>query len=361
MPAIGFCCLGNNMKEVIYKTILWVVVAVALTFSGFLVMSDNLAPFTTQATLHKSVSNIAPEVSGVVTRVAVQNGEQVQQGQLLFSIDAKSYQLAVTQAQAELNKAKEDNAARVQELQAARQALAQKQTEAANNHVRLKRVQALQAKGLASEQELDDALATAKVADSGEAAARADVSRIEAELTQSGESASVALARAKLESAQLNLSRTQVVAQSAGTVSNLQLQAGSYVSAGSPVMFVVNEQSNWLSADFNEKGIAHLKPETQVLISFDAIPGKLFKGEIMSQDRALFDASNPGNQLSTITNDNRWIREQQKVRVRIHVDGQDASLFSGSRASVVVENGGAVIDALSHSWIKLVALFRYLY
>ncbi|MCL1035588.1 HlyD family secretion protein [Shewanella submarina] len=349
------------MREVIYKTLLWAVIAVAVTFSVFLVMSDNLAPFTTQATLHKSVSNIAPEVSGVVTQVAVHNGEPVQQGQLLFSIDATSYQLAVAQAQAELNKAKEDNAARVQELQAARQALAQKRTEAANSHVRLKRVQALQAKGLVSEQELDDALAATKVADSGEAAARADVSRIQAELTQSGESASVALARAKLERAQLDLSRTQIKAQSAGTVSNLQLQTGSYVKAGSPVLFVVNEQSNWLSADFNEKGITHLKPDTRVLISFDAIPGKLFSGAILSQDRAVFDASNPGNQLSTITNDNRWIREQQKVRVRIHVDGQDPSLFSGSRASVVVEDGGAIIDGLSHSWIKLVALFRYLY
>ncbi|MCF1430136.1 MAG: hypothetical protein LPD71_07260 [Shewanella sp.] len=64
------------MREVIYNTLLWAVIAVAVTFSVFLVMSDNLAPFTTQARLHKPVSNIDPEVSGVVTQVAVKNGER---------------------------------------------------------------------------------------------------------------------------------------------------------------------------------------------------------------------------------------------------------------------------------------------
>ncbi|MCF1428709.1 MAG: hypothetical protein LPD71_07255 [Shewanella sp.] len=66
--------------------------------------------------------------------------------------------------------------------------------------------------------------------DSSEAAAHADVSRIEAELTQTGESASVAPVRAKLD-----LARTQIKALSAGTVSNLQLQSGGYVGEGSPV------------------------------------------------------------------------------------------------------------------------------
>ncbi|MEF1206951.1 hypothetical protein QTN99_15095, partial [Photobacterium damselae] len=41
-----FCCMGNNMKEKIYQTILYSVVGCALAFSAFLLISDNVAPFT---------------------------------------------------------------------------------------------------------------------------------------------------------------------------------------------------------------------------------------------------------------------------------------------------------------------------
>ncbi|MGC3833879.1 biotin/lipoyl-binding protein [Moritella viscosa] len=51
--------------------------ATTVGFSAFLVTSDNVLPFTTQASLHKNVANIAPEVTGVITQVYVENGQQV--------------------------------------------------------------------------------------------------------------------------------------------------------------------------------------------------------------------------------------------------------------------------------------------
>jgi len=85
---------------------------------GFLV-----APFTTQATLYKPVANIAPEVSGVITHVNVENGENVQQGQILFTIDPKPYQIAVAQAEAELKQAQDSNLAMWQQLASAKEGL----------------------------------------------------------------------------------------------------------------------------------------------------------------------------------------------------------------------------------------------
>ncbi|MEZ8094161.1 HlyD family secretion protein [Photobacterium swingsii] len=371
------------MKDAIYKYAIYAVLGCTIGFSAFLISSDNLSPFTTQATVHKNVANIAPQVSGVITHVNVQNGQVVKAGDVLFSIDKHSYTLAVRQAKAELDQAQEAHSAKWQELQSAEQILSQRNIEWHNTNNNLIRYQRLLYKGLITQQDFDDASASANVAKSAIAVAQADVLRIKAELfgnkifedqtdemttianntiKYQAKSAAITIAESKLASAKLDLARTDVIAQTAGTVSNLQLQTGSYISAGNVSLFLVNEATSWLSADFNEKGIAHLQTGNPVWISFDAFPGQVFAGTIINQDRAIFDASNPTNQLSTVVNDSRWIREQQKIRTRIHVNGANAALIAGSRASVIVKNGhNRVVDTIGYSWIQLVSWFRYIY
>lgn len=349
------------MKDTIYKYTLYTVLTATLGFSAFLVSSDNVSPFTTQATMHKTIANIAPEVSGVVTSVNVKNGQHIKTGDILFSIDNHSYALAVRQAEAELHQAQEANSAKWQELQSSNQVLAQRNVEWTNANVRYTRYKKLLSKGLITQQDFDDERMNANVAKSAVEAATADILQIKAELSSDKKNASIELAEAKLATAKLDLERTNVIAQTSGTVSNLQLQPGTYSNKGSVSLFLVNETNSWLSADFNEKGIAYLQTGSPVWIAFDALPGQVFEGTMINQDRAIFDSSNPTNQLSTVTNDTRWIREQQKIRTRIHVKGVNDDLISGSRASVIVTNGNQIIDAVGYAWIKLVSWFRYIY
>nr|WP_203218818.1 HlyD family secretion protein [Vibrio harveyi] len=330
-------------------------------FSAFLVTSDNVSPFTTQATLHRNVATIAPEVSGVITDVMVNNGELVEKGQPLFAIDASSYQLKVAQAKAELRQARESNSAKWQQLAAAKQTQSQREFEYHNAKQKLARNQKLRNKGLATEQELDDAITNTQVASSAVEAANAEVKRIEAELSTQDRTAAIELAEAKLASAELDLSHTQIVAQTEGVVTNLQLQSGSYITQGTASLLLVDEAHAWISADFNEKGIDKLTNGREVLVSFDALPGKVFTGEVSSQERAIYDTNNANGQLSSVTNDTRWIREQQKVRTRITVNELDPSMISGSRASVIVESGNPIMDVIGSAWIHLVAMFRYIY
>nr|WP_216604463.1 HlyD family secretion protein [Vibrio rotiferianus] len=330
-------------------------------FSAFLVTSDNVSPFTTQATLHRNVATIAPEVSGVITGVMVNNGELVEKDQPLFAIDASSYQLKVAQAKAELRQARESDSAKWQQLAAAKQTQSQREFEYHNAKQKLTRNQKLRNKGLATEQELDDAITNTQVASSAVEAANAEVKRIEAELSTQDRTAAIELAEAKLASAELDLSHTQIVAQTEGVVTNLQLQSGSYITQGTASLMLVDEAHAWISADFNEKGIDKLTNGREVLVSFDALPGKVFTGEVSSQERAIYDTNNANGQLSSVTNDTRWIREQQKVRTRITVNELDPSMISGSRASVIVESGNPIMDIIGSAWIHLVAIFRYIY
>lgn len=349
------------MKENFYKYAIYTVFSAAALFSAFLVTSDNVSPFTTQATLHRNVATIAPEVSGVITDVMVNNGELVEKGQPLFAIDASSYQLKVAQAKAELRQARESDSAKWQQLAAAKQTQSQREFEYHNAKQKLARNQKLRNKGLATEQELDDAITNTQVASSAVEAANAEVKRIEAELSTQERTAAIELAEAKLASAELDLSHTQIVAQTEGVVTNLQLQSGSYITQGTASLMLVDEAHAWISADFNEKGIDKLTNGREVLVSFDALPGKVFTGEVSSQERAIYDTNNANGQLSSVTNDTRWIREQQKVRTRITVNELDPSMISGSRASVIVESGNPVMDVIGSAWIHLVAMFRYIY
>ncbi|WP_188014446.1 efflux RND transporter periplasmic adaptor subunit [Vibrio harveyi] len=349
------------MKENFYKYAIYTVFSAAALFSAFLVTSDNVSPFTTQATLHRNVATIAPEVSGVITDVMVNNGELVEKGQPLFAIDASSYQLKVAQAKAELRQARESNSAKWQQLAAAKQTQSQREFEYHNAKQKLARNQKLRNKGLATEQELDDAITNTQVASSAVEAANAEVKRIEAELSTQDRTAAIELAEAKLASAELDLSHTQIVAQTEGVVTNLQLQSGSYITQGTASLLLVDEAHAWISADFNEKGIDKLTNGREVLVSFDALPGKVFTGEVSSQERAIYDTNNANGQLSSVTNDTRWIREQQKVRTRITVNELDPSMISGSRASVIVESGNPIMDVIGSAWIHLVAMFRYIY
>ncbi|WP_045406517.1 HlyD family secretion protein [Vibrio jasicida] len=349
------------MKENFYKYAIYTVFSAAALFSAFLVTSDNVSPFTTQATLHRNVATIAPEVSGVITDVMVNNGELVEKGQPLFAIDASSYQLKVAQAKAELRQARESDSAKWQQLAAAKQTQSQREFEYHNAKQKLARNQKLRNKGLATEQELDDAITNTQVASSAVEAANAEVKRIEAELSTQDRTAAIELAEAKLASAELDLSHTQIVAQTEGVVTNLQLQSGSYITQGTASLMLVDEAHAWISADFNEKGVDKLTNGREVLVSFDALPGKVFTGEVSSQERAIYDTNNANGQLSSVTNDTRWIREQQKVRTRITVNELDPSMISGSRASVIVESGNPVLDVIGSAWIHLVAMFRYIY
>ncbi len=349
------------MKENFYKYAIYTVFSAAALFSAFLVTSDNVSPFTTQATLHRNVATIAPEVSGVITDVMVNNGELVEKVQPLFAIDASSYQLKVAQAKAELRQARESDSAKWQQLAAAKQTQSQREFEYHNAKQKLTRNQKLRNKGLATEQELDDAITNTQVASSAVEAANAEVKRIEAELSTQDRTAAIELAEAKLASAELDLSHTQIVAQTEGVVTNLQLQSGSYITQGTASLLLVDEAHAWISADFNEKGIDKLTNGREVLVSFDALPGKIFTGEVSSQERAIYDTNNANGQLSSVTNDTRWIREQQKVRTRITVNELDPSMISGSRASVIVESGNPIMDVIGSAWIHLVAMFRYIY
>ncbi|MEI8633337.1 biotin/lipoyl-binding protein [Vibrio sp. PP-XX7] len=125
------------MKRDVYAYITTLALTIAFGFSVFLIVSDNILPFTTQATVKTMSIDVVPEVSGYIQTIYVKEGQQVHPGERLFDIDPTQYQIARDKAQASFLQAKN-------------------QWTQAERH--LKRVKALSQQALTSQETLDDAL-----------------------------------------------------------------------------------------------------------------------------------------------------------------------------------------------------------
>ncbi|WP_261816964.1 HlyD family secretion protein [Vibrio gallicus] len=348
------------MMNKAYQWVLYFILGLSALFAAFLVMSDNLAPFTTQAQLHIPTSRIAAEVSAPVVKLVVKNGQSVKKGDLLVRLDATRYQLALAQAKAALVIAEQHYQANKQHLNGATATLRQRIQETANEQHKVKRNEQLMRRKLISQEMLEDSRTSLAVHQQAVTSARASVAQIKAELIQSSENGALATAHANVELAQLNLKKTTIVAPVDGVISNLSLTPGTYVNAGNPVLFLVDRNHAWINADFNEKGITKLAKDTKVRVIFDALPGEIYQGKIQGKELAIFDASSDNNGLARVVNDDRWIRDQQKVRTQVTLPTLNDSLFSGSKVSVMVISDSSVWDTLSNVWMHLLANLRYL-
>jgi len=301
------------MKRDVYAYITTVTLAIAFGFSAFLIYSDNVLPFTTQATVKTTSVNVVPEVKGYIQAMFVHEGQKVSLGTPLFQIDPRPYEIEKKRSEAAVAQVK----SRWLKVQ---------------NHLR--RIKSLSKHSSVSKETLDDA-------QSNEAIAYADYLS----------------AQASLKMALLNVDRTLVKAKEASIVTNLSYTKGMYATPSTTVIHLVNDEKQWIEADFTEKGLSALKLNQAVNIVYDALPNEVFRGTIGSIDQAINSGVGNKNQLGNIESETRWIRAQQKIRVRVIPDQKSNLIVAGSRASVMVREGVIVSD----SWMKLLSWLRFIY
>jgi multidrug resistance efflux pump len=112
----------KTRMDPVRKWTLILLAAVVLLLAWYLV-SDRVAPFTSQARVHALVVPVAPEVSGTVASIEVGNNQRVKAGQALFKIDPERYQLAVETAEADMQTARQSMGASSANVSAAEAAL----------------------------------------------------------------------------------------------------------------------------------------------------------------------------------------------------------------------------------------------
>ncbi|HCE3018281.1 TPA: HlyD family secretion protein [Vibrio parahaemolyticus] len=331
----------------------------------YIIIADRHAPLTTEGRVQGYVVQVAPEVSGKVTDVLIENNQSVQKGDVLFTIDDRKYKIALEQAELSLRSAYEKEATLYSQREAALANIARAQATFDNAHREYTRLLTLSKQKVISQSTLDNAFAQNQVSRAALKAERQNLKVIEAQLgDQKGQSTAVRIAKNGIEKAQLDLANTAVLAPSDGVVTNLQLEVGTMANTNMPLLTFVPTGSLWVAADFREKSIANVDKTFHALVTFDANPGSVYDFDLASRDYGVAAAQQtPNGALTKVEVNNRWVRDAQRTRVNLTSSEElPPALFVGSRATIVLYPDNSIFwQLMAQAQIHLASWFHFIY
>ncbi len=282
---------------------------------------------TDDAFVEAHVTTVSPRVPGFVTRLLVDDNQQVKLGEPLVELDASDYQAREAQsqadlatAQAQLEQAKAQIAVDEAKAEQQRAALISAQAESERAAADLKRFESAGGQAV-SQSQLDLArtaarstAATVQVVQAQSRAADAQVAL--SKVSVDAASARVKQAQASLDLAKLNVSYTQVTAATNGRVTQRTVEPGLNVQAGQALMALVPNDV-WIVANFKETQLTYMRPNQPVEVRIDAYPGHKFKGHVDSIQ------SGTGSRFSLLPPENavgNYVKVVQRVPVKIVLD-----------------------------------------
>jgi len=322
------------------------VVGVGIYLSGGRYVSTDNAYVGAQKVL------ITPDISGKILHVAVREGQHVNPGDELFSLDREPFSLALQQAKAKLDTARSN----YDKLKTNLKSL-DTLTDLAQKNVDLKRRDVERKTKLVSSQagsqaDLDTALAAVVTAQlQAEYAAQQRDTTLNQLL---GDPAlplerypEYAQAKAVLDNAQRDFDHTIVRAPMSGTATQVDnIQLGRFVSAGTPVLSVVDDEAPWVDANPKETDLTYLRIGQKATLDVDSFPDHTFTGTVIAV------SPGTGAQFSILPPQNatgNWVKVVQRVPVRIAFDkSEDTKLLrSGMSVNVEIDTGHSRLPFLS--------------
>ncbi len=291
--------------------------------------------------------DISTEVSGRIAEIDVRDNQLVRKGQVLFRLDTPRFAIAVADAQAQLSAAQ----IKVPALKAAwRQHQADEAAAGATLAFasrEFNRQTRLEAQGISSRAQLDQAKTSFQSAQQQLAAAQQQTASALADLGGDADAPAERLpivrqAQAALDHALLELSYTTVYAPSDGIVAKVeQIQVGDHVNAATPLFALMSNHDIWVEANFKETDLTYMRPGQDATFSIDAYPGRTFTGKVIST------SPGTGSSFSLLPPENssgNWVKVVQRLPVRLSIDNKDdAPLAAGM--SVVAE-----VDTRHRRW-----------
>jgi membrane fusion protein (multidrug efflux system) len=290
---------------------------------------------TDDAYVGGDVTVIAPKVAGFIDQVAVTDNQAVHAGDLLVRLDDRDYRAALAKAVAAMagqqaTLANLDASRRLQEavIAQAQAELTATAAEVTRTGYDVDRYRSLAQDQFGSRQRFQQADADHQKALAADARARAALEAAERQLdvidTQKQQAAAaLAGAIADRDTAQLNLSYTELRAPIDGTVGNRSARTGAYATVGAQLVSLVPAHGLWVDANFKESQLARMRAGMPVTIAADVLPGEAFHGHVASvapATGAVFSVLPPENATGNFT------KIVQRVPVRVALDDGAATL-----------------------------------
>ena len=362
---------SSNRRIIVLGVVLLLVIGAV-----FFYWRSTFTEDTDDAQVDGNLYQVSSRITGHVVKVYVEDNQQVKAGDVLVEVDPTDYQVALDQAQADLANAQAQYTqattnvpitsttvrtnvnTSASDVQASEQLVGQseKQVIAANARVDQAKANAQKAqddvdrytplvqKDVISKQQYDTAVAAlaaakASVAEAeanvlaqqnGVSNARARLAEAQATSQQSIQNgpgqirversraaaadAAVRQAAARVEQAKLNLSYTKIVAPTDGIINKKNVEVGVNLSVGQDLMTIVPLTDLWVTANFKETQLSHMRACQPVTLKVDAYGGRKFSGKITQIGGAT------GSLLSLFPPENatgNYVKVVQRIPVRI--------------------------------------------
>ncbi len=293
-------------------------------------------------------SEVATQVAGVVTKIAVDVGTRVKKGEVLVTLDTRDAGLRVTQAQANADQAQARlgmqpgarfDPYQVPDVRAAKESMDLAVTDAA-------RTKSLVESGSASQAAYDNARSAAERAkaqyDASLSAARqswASYSAAQAQLNQAQKAAADALIRAPFD----------------GAVAERKINVGEYANTGRALVTVVQDNPLRLRLDVPEGDLPRLGLGSRVVVAVAAYPGRTFEGVVKRVGASLRAQSRTLPVEAEVQNDKGELRPGFFARASVVLKGANENVTvvpqaalgtAGSASRVFVRAGGRVSERL---------------
>jgi membrane fusion protein (multidrug efflux system) len=338
---------------------------------------------TDDAQIDGHVMPLSARISGHIQEVHVIEGQLVRAGDVLVTIDPEDYKTAAEQAQANLTNALATAAsshwsvpitfitvysnldsaktavanaeaglrAAGHNYESAKAVLTQAEANAVKSDADLERAKQLVAKEDISRQQYDQAVAGATANRAGAVSAQAGVHAAEQTVQQAqgkllqakndlktaetapdqislmranalAADAQASQRKAQFAQAQLNLSYTIIRSPVIGIIGKRNVEVGQNVNVGQELLDVVPLDDVWVTANFKETQLEHMRPGERVKIKVDAY-GRAWYGRVTNM------GGGTGSVFSLLPPENatgNYVKVVQRVPVRIDFDrteGQD--------------------------------------
>jgi multidrug efflux system membrane fusion protein len=362
----------------------------------------NRSPRTDDASVWANYIEIAPEVSGRLVELPIKDNVFVKKGGLLFVIDPRPYQYALEQASSDQQALEEqivDERRRIaaqnsavqaagaavsssktsirtagSNIDGARAAVTRAQASAAAAEAQLKletndlhRIEPLLQKQYVTVEQIDQANTAVRVAQGNYDEAQAALLQSQAQLNQAllgkeETNSQAAESEAKLgqaihtidrvetlesqrparaarvESAQLDLERTRVVAPFDAYITSLNISVGAYAHPGTPLFTLIDTRAWYVIADYRESKLKNIPIGAHVEVYLMSHPDRRFNGHVESVGFGVLPEDGQlANGLPNIERTLNWVHLSARFPVRVRVDDPDPQLFRvGETAATVV-------------------------
>ncbi len=358
-----------------------ILIVLGALVSGILVWHINYQnPRTNDAMVRANIVGIAPEVSGRIVALHVEDNQYVKQGDLLYEIDPRPYQARLDKARAELQLVEKEVDSRRASSGAAELAIERLDHQRAAASAEVSRIEAedeylhsylerleplaekqfvsqdqlkqAQSRYAASRAALADAQAKALSARSAIAEAKSESSRAVSLIAQVGKvNARIEAAKAVVTAAELDVEYCVVRAPFNAYVTNLNIREGEYAKAGMQLFALVDDRHWYAIANFKETYLNSIHPGQEAEVFLVAYPGNRYRGVVTG----IGWANSPDNikqqgVLPEVQRTLNWVILASRFPVRIEIHERDAEhpLRMGMTAFVtVLDRPGQLSEGVS--------------